>query len=217
MQRISAFLIAALYLATPYTAVAATKPHIITFGKWTGVKVSDPDGQKTVEVKVRAVFVDSRLKEYSTGNPHEVTERLFVVRRAFRVNDSLPQETGNRWQWQSGGWLLVDRVTGRMSQLNLPDFDPFYSVASWYRDYVAYCGLSEDGKKVSAVVAQVGRRKLIFKKTLGESPGSECPSPAWQRNPPRVTFHAENSEQLLFSIHGRVVGVVHETEPAEED
>ena len=46
----------------------------------------------------------------------------------------------------------VDRLTGRVSQLNLPEFDPFYSTASWYRDYIAYCGVSEDGKKLYAVV-----------------------------------------------------------------
>ena len=31
-------------------------------------------------------------KSFMLGAPHEVTERLFVVRRAFRVNDSLPAD-----------------------------------------------------------------------------------------------------------------------------
>jgi len=101
---------------------------------------------------------------------------------------------------QRGGWLLVDRVTGRVSQLNLPEFDPFYSTAAWYRDYVAYCGVSEDGKKLYAMVAQVGRRKPVLKKDVGQpagadDPDSECPPPAWERSPARVTFqpdaHAE--------------------------
>jgi hypothetical protein len=66
--------------------------------------------------------------------PHEVTDRLFVIRRAYRLNDNLPPETGvPRWQWQRGGWLMVDRVTGRVSQVALPEFDAFYSAASWYR------------------------------------------------------------------------------------
>ena len=90
-------------------------------------------------MKVQALIVDGRIKEYVVGSPHEVTERLFVVRRAFRVNDSLADEATARWQWQRGGWLLVDRTTGRISAINLPEYDAFYSVASWYRDYVAYC------------------------------------------------------------------------------
>ena len=69
-------------------------------------------------------------------------------------------------------WLPVDRLTGRVSQLNLPEFDPFYSTASWYRDYIAYCGVSEDGKKLYAVVAQVGRRKPILKKMLAHRAGA---------------------------------------------
>src|SRR5271163_4722825 len=84
---------------------AVTKPHVITFGKWVSAKWPNATGQKLFDLKVRALFVDTRLKEYTTGAPHEVTDRLFVVRRAFRVNDSLPTENaaGLRWQWQRGG------------------------------------------------------------------------------------------------------------------
>jgi hypothetical protein len=144
---------------------AVPKPHVITFGKWISAKWPNATGRKLLDLKVRPLFVDTRLKEYTTGTPHELTDRLFVVRRAFRVNDALPTENGNapRWQWQRGGWLLVDRLTGRVSQLSLPEFDPFYSTASWYRDYIAYCGVSEDGKKLYAVVAQIGRRKPILR------------------------------------------------------
>jgi len=70
-----------------------------------------------------------------------------VVRRAFRVNDSLADEVTARWQWQRGGWLQVDRTTGRASAINRPEYDGFYSAASWYRDYVACCGVSDAGKK----------------------------------------------------------------------
>ncbi len=63
-------------------------------------------------MKVRALVIDGRVKEYALGMPHDVTERLFVVRRAFRVNDSLPEDSGPRWQWQRGGWLLVDGSQG---------------------------------------------------------------------------------------------------------
>ena len=202
---------------------AAPKPHVIGFGKWIFAKWPNATGQKLLDLKVRPLFVDTRLKEYTTGTPHELTDRLFVVRRAFRVNDALPTENANamRWQWQRGGWLLVDRLTGHVSQLNLPEFDPFYSTASWYRDYIAYCGVSEDGKKLYAIVAQVGRRKPILKKDAGvpagaDDPDSECPPPVWERTPMRVTFQPDDDQKLVFSIRGRVVDVVNDTEETEE-
>jgi hypothetical protein len=102
-------------------AVAVPKPHVIAFGKWTPAKWY-AGGEKPLELKIRGLYVDTRLKEYTTGLAHEVTDRLFVVRRAFRLNDILPTETGAapRWQWERGGWLLVDRLTGRVSQIKLP-------------------------------------------------------------------------------------------------
>src|SRR5579859_2207897 len=93
--------------ATGIQCVAVPKPHVIVFGKWISAKWPNATGQKLLDLKVRPLFVDTRLKEYTTGTPHELTDRLFVVRRAFRVNDSLPTEnaTANapRWQWQRGG------------------------------------------------------------------------------------------------------------------
>ena len=143
-------------------AGAAAKVHVVSFGKWTLVQWLPGAGSekdKPLALKVRGLIVDGQIKEYVLGSPHEVTERLFVVRRAFRVNDSLPEESTPRWQWQRGGWLLVDRVTGRVSVLTLPEFDVFSSAVSWYRDYAAYCGVSDDGKKIDAIVAQLSRRK----------------------------------------------------------
>jgi hypothetical protein len=165
-------------LLWPSAAAAVPKPHVITFGKWTPVRwLVGPAESKPLDLKIRGLYVDTRLKEYTTGAPHEVTDRLFVVRRVFRLNDTLPDETGPtpRWQWERGGWLLVDRVTGQVSQINLPEFDPFYSTASWYRDFIAYCGVSDDGKKLFAIVAQLGRRKPILKKPLGEPGGEDSP------------------------------------------
>jgi hypothetical protein len=71
-------LVAVVGLAAPMTA--ASKPHVVSFGKWTTVKWQAGDG-KALEIKVRALFVDVRLKEYTIGLPHDVTDRLFVVRR----------------------------------------------------------------------------------------------------------------------------------------
>src|SRR5580704_8207689 len=187
------------------TVLAASKPHVITFGKWTAVKSStDLDQNRSDDLKVRAVYVDTRLKEFTFGIPHEVTEQLFVVRRVVRVNDTLPQETTVRWSWQRSGWLVVDRITGHISQASLPEFDSDASSASWYRDYVAYCGISEDGHKLSAVVMQLGRRKPILKKPLGEAASEEasspeCAPPAWQRAPTRVSFLSKGDQKFTFA------------------
>jgi hypothetical protein len=214
-------LCAVLLLCRPVPAV--TKPHVISFGKWTAVKwYVGNAGDKAVDLKVRALFVDSKLKEYTSGLPHDATDRLFVVRRMFRINDVLPQEpaTTQRWEWQRGGWLMVDRVSGRVTQIALPEFDPYYSTGSWYRDYVAYCGVSDDGKKLFAVVAQLGRRKPILKKPLGEPdademPDSECPAPTWQRGPTRVTFEPDDEQKLTYAVRGHAVDIVSNDEESE--
>ena len=60
--------------------------------------------------------------EFTIGLPHDVTDRVFVVRRVFRMNDALTSHP--EWKWQRDGWVMVDRSTGRVSNLSLPDFDP---------------------------------------------------------------------------------------------
>jgi hypothetical protein len=52
-----------------------------------------------------------------------VTDRLFVMRRALRVHDTLREDSSLRWQQQRGGWLRVDRTTGRVSGITLSGFD----------------------------------------------------------------------------------------------
>ncbi len=207
-------------------AAGATAPkvHVITFGKWTAVPWLAGRGadDKPVTIKIRALVVDGRVKEYALGSPHEVTDRVFVVRRAFRVNDSLPEESGPRWQWQRGAWLLVDRATGHVASINLPEFDVYYSAASWYRDYVAYCGVADDGKKIFAIVAQIGRRKPVLKKPISDNsvaddaaPDSACPAPSWQRNPVRASFELGGAAKQTFAIRGHVVDVVEDAEEEE--
>jgi hypothetical protein len=168
------------------SAIAAAKPKVISFGAWTKVPFFlGPHEEKSIDMKIRPLLVDGKIKEFTTGDTHEVTDRYFVVRKAFRLNDWLPDDPdpkSHRWKWQRGGWLLVDRTTARVTQLNLPDYDPFYSSSSWFRDYVAYCGLSDDAEKVYAVVTQIGRRKPILKQKLGDAkngevPESECATP----------------------------------------
>src|ERR1700680_5032206 len=105
---VASVLVSAVLLATG--ADAATKVHVITIGKWTSVQWFAGSGMdKPVSLKIRALLIDGHVKEYAVGAPHEVTERLFVVRRAFRVNDSLPEDSAPHWQWERGGWLVVGR------------------------------------------------------------------------------------------------------------
>src|SRR5260370_4141638 len=138
MQRLRTRRLCLLALTVLLTQVAgaATKVHVIVFGKWASVQWVPGLGadDKPLAIKIRALIVDGRVKDYAVGAPHEVTERLFVVRRVFRVNDSLPEDSAPRWQWQRGGWLLVDRLTGRSAPIALPAFSAFYSAASSYRD-----------------------------------------------------------------------------------
>jgi hypothetical protein len=241
----------------PNTAWATSKPHVITFGKWTTVqwmpeilaegkdsnKDKDRDKNKDkgelaaaapslalpLASKVRSLLVDARVKEFTLGPAHEVTDRLFVVRRAFRVNDSLPQESASppHWQWQRGGWLLVDRVTGRISPINLPEFDVVYSDVIWYRDYAAYCGISDDSKQIYAMVAQINRRKPIVKWLIEETklaaeaqqwqiPDPPCRLPDWLRSPARVTFEANSSTKRTYVIRGHSVDLSSSEEDDEE-
>jgi len=203
------------------SASAAGKVHVISFGKWTSVPwlPAGAGNSRPLTLKIRALIVDGRAREYVIGLPHDITDDLFVVRRAFRLNDSLPDETAPRWVWQRGGWLLVNRTTGRVTPVNLPEFDALYSIASWYRDYVAYCGVSDDGKKISAMVMQLGRHKPVLNKPLSNdgvpedaAPDSACPSPEWQRNPVRLSFVPTGGVKQTFAIRGRAVDVVSEEE-----
>jgi hypothetical protein len=218
-----------LLLLIQASAIAATKPHIVTFGKWTTVQWSPGTttaDDKLLTLKVRPLLIGTHVKEFTLGPAHDVTDRLFVVRRAFRVNDSLPQESGSppHWLWQRGGWLLVDRITGHVSPINLPEFDAFYSSTSWYRDYAAYCGVSEDGKKIYVIVAQLNRRKPVLKKPLDSqsipenaTADSACLTPAWQRSPARVTFEPAGAPKQTFAIRGHAVDLIVETEEPENE
>jgi hypothetical protein len=198
-----------LLMVTPLVC-AEKKAHAIGYGKTMAVKLYlGPDEARTMPMKVRALIVDGKVKEFVTGDAHEVTDRLFVVRRAYRLNNNLPEEEGKgaSWVWERGGWLMVDRLTGRVTQLSLAEFDPFYSQASWFRDYVAYCGVSDDGQKLSAVAMQLGRKKPLLKKEIGtanqeDMPDSQCDAPAWEKKPTRITFLPKHGEKLTFSIFG---------------
>jgi hypothetical protein len=193
------------------SSFAVPKPHTIVMGQWRSVEVRTEAGEKQ-PLKVRELLIDGRVREYTTGSTHEVTDRLFVVRRAYRINDALPEEKKpQQWVWRLDGWISVDRQTGHITQLNLPAFDGDTSEASWYRDYAAYCGASDDGAKSYMVVSQLGKRKPILRK---EYPGPACAAPRWDRSPSRVTFTAAG-EKTSFVVHAHSADLQPET--AEEE
>lgn len=195
-------------------AGAASKAHSVTFGKWTTIVIRNPESNlKPTDLKIRPLYLDGRTKEFTTGPAHDVTERTFVVQRIYRVNDSLPQESGpQKWNWQRGGWLLVNRASGKIQPIVLPDFDPDLSAVNWYRDYAAYCGDSEDGGKIVTAIVQLGRRKALLKKTIGDASesGELCPPPIWERNPIRATFELKSGQKLTFSVKNRATETVTE-------
>jgi hypothetical protein len=75
---------ASFFVLWAASAAAVPKPHVISFGKWAPAKwyVGSADN-KALDLKIRALYVDTRLKEFTTGPAHDVTDRLFVVRRMF--------------------------------------------------------------------------------------------------------------------------------------
>ena len=217
------WLLPLLLASVAITVAAAPKGHTITFGAPTQVDWFVGTGEEnSLKLKVRPLYVDGKLKEFTTGPSRDITDRSFVVRKVYRVNDRLPSEPRQtpKWKWQRAGWLLVDRPTGRVSELHLPDFDLFYSTASWYRDYVAYCGISGDAERVYAIVAQIGVKKPLVRKEVGRAhggdlPDSECDAPTWQRPPVRVTITPKDAQPLTFSIHRQAAEVAPEQEPQE--
>jgi hypothetical protein len=202
----------------PLALAAPRKVHSVVLGAAKKVpysKAGDPAGAAAAEteLKIRALLVDGVLKEWTTGDAHDVTDRSFVVRRAIRLNDALPNDKPNEksnraastWVWQRGPWLLVDRVTSHAIALKLPDYDPGVSQASWFRDYAAYCGVTASGKALYAVVAQVAARKAVLAKKLDAFDAENHPDPAcgaadWQRKPLRITFHPAGKDAVSYGI-----------------
>ena len=193
---------------------AAPKVHTVTLGAFRRVPYTQPDAtpdtkaDETSSLKIRPLFVDDRQKEWVTGEIHEVTDRTFAVRRALRLNDSLPSDTTPHWIWQPGPWLTVDRVTGHITALHLPDFDAAVSDVVWFRDYAAYCGIAPTAKGgLFAVVAQLGARRPTVLKQIGPWPQTNhfipvCQPARWQRLPIRVTLKPTGGEATTFDVVG---------------
>jgi hypothetical protein len=207
----------ALNLAGPAKA-ATPKVHTVSLGPVRKVPYTPPDtsanapGTDGMTLKVRPLVVDGRQREWTTGDTHEVTDRSFTVRRALRINDSLPGESAARWVWQPGPWLLVDRSTGHIAALHLPEFDAMVSDVVWFRDYAAYCGVATTAKGgLDAVVAQLGAKKAVVRKQIAPWPPPErqpdhaappCKPPVWQREPLRITMQPAGGEPMIFDVVG---------------
>jgi len=212
--------------ATLSASAAPRKAHTVVLGAVRHVpysKAGDPASATSGEsaLEIRALLVDGVLKEWTTGEAHDVTDRSFVVRRVIRLNDALPTdklgaadkpgtggqvgEKANHWVWQRGPWLLVDRAAGHVTALRLPDYDPGVSQVSWFRDYGAYCGITASGKSLYAVVAQIAARKPVLAKKLAafdvdNHPDPVCAPVDWQREPLRIAFHPAGTNAISYDI-----------------
>ncbi len=194
-------------------AAASAKIHTVTLGPVRKVPYTPPEAtpdnksEEATSLRVRPLFVDEKQKEWTVGELHDVTDRTFVVRRAFRINDSLPGEAA-RWTWQPGPWLMVDRTTGHVTALHLPAFDTQISDVVWFRDYAAYCGILTTVKGgLVAVVAEVGARKAVAQQKIGAWPQPDAPHPVcstakWERTPMRATITPTNGQPITFDVVG---------------
>lgn len=190
------------------------RAHAVSLGAVRKVPYTPPDitpdekNEETTTLKVRPLVVDERQREWTTGEIHDVTDRTFAVRRAMRLNDALPSDHTERWVWQPGPWLLVDRVTGHITALHLPDFDAEVSNVVWYRDYAAYCGVATTARGgLFAIVAELGARKAIVSRQIGAWPQANhfipvCQPAEWQRMPMRVTIKPTGGEAMTFDVVG---------------
>ena len=236
MSKVRKFAFTALAAVVAISTIASAAPrkaHSVVLGAARTVaysKADDPAGAASSEntLKIRALLVDGVLKEWTTGESHDVTDRSFVVRRVLRINNALPGEKPpepnekkpSTWIWQRGPWLLVDRLTGRVTALKLPDYDPGASQVAWFRDYAAYCGVSSAGKTLVAVVAQIGTRKPVLSRKLSgfdleNHPFPACNPPEWQREPLKVTFQPSGGTAAGFDLVGGSAAIVEENEDPE--
>lgn len=203
-----------LFAAVCLPAFAAPKPHTVTLGPARKVPYTPPEAtpdtksEDATTLRIRSLDVDGHHKEWTVGEVHDVTDRTFVIRRALRLNDSLPGEPLH-WSWQPGTWIQVDRSTGHITALHLPDFDPQLSNAVWFRDYAAYCGLHVLAKStaLTAVVFQLGAHRAAADQKLAAWPEPNTPHPAcapatWQRLPIRATLHPTALPPVTFDLLG---------------
>jgi len=214
-RSVSALSLALLAASCFASAPRTPKTHTVALGAARRVSYTQPDAtpdaqiDETSAIKVRPLIVDDRQKDWTTGNAHDITDRTFAIRRALRINDALPTDAAPRWIWQPGPWITVDRVTGHITALHLPDFDPLVSDAVWFRDYAAYCGTTTTAKGggLYIIVAQLGARRPVVQKQIGRWPQPNhfipvCQPAKWQRLPLSVTIQPTGGEATTYDVVG---------------
>jgi hypothetical protein len=216
----------ALFGFLPAAFAKAPKVHTVVLGGIRKVPYTPPEAtpdtrdDDATSLRVRPLIVDDKQREWTVGPIHDVTDRTFVVQRALHLNDSLPGESV-RWTWQPGPWLMVDRVTGRVTALHLPDFDAQVSRVVWFRDYAAYCGVATTVKGgLTAVVAELGGHKAVAQQKLSPWPlpaagHPACEAARWERTPMRAILQQTGGQPVTFDVMG-VSSLVEEGE-SEED
>jgi hypothetical protein len=187
--------------------------HTVFLGPWHIVPFSpNPDAANPTQsnLKVRALVIDGRIADWTTGPIHLVTESSYTVRQALRVNDALPNAKTEHWIWQLGAWLSVDRVKGHVTLLHLPGYDPRVSSIVWFRDLAAYCGIRGGSRpQLTALVARLTVRKALLSAKLGPwNPAKDpsllsnpaCAPATWQLDPLRVNFQPTVGKPLTYSL-----------------
>lgn len=199
--------------------------HTVFLAPWHTVPYSpDPDAASPTQshLRVRALVIDGRIVDWTSGPIHPVTETTYTVRQALRVNDSLPTAKHDHWIWQLGAWLSVDRVKAHVATLHLPGFDSRVSHVVWFRDLAAYCGIRGIKKlQLTALVARLAVRKAILSTRLSPwNPAQNptllttpaCAPATWQLDPLRVSFQPTVGNPLTYSlIDGTPILISHPT------
>lgn len=209
---------------------AAPKVHTVALGAGRRVPFVAADVSTEAKddeagtLRIRPLIVDGKTHEWLTGETHDITERSFVARRVLHINDALPGEKSGRWVWQPGSWILVDRISGRVTALHLPDFDASISDVVWYRDYAAYCGIHTTAKAsgLSAEVWQIGAHKAALSRVIAPWPQPErvrpvCHPAVWQREPMRVTVKPNGGDPVVYNVVGTSTQLVEDGEGGDDD
>jgi hypothetical protein len=104
--------------------------------------------------------------------------------------------------------LVADRISGHITALHLPAFDPQVSDVVWFRDYAAYCGIATTGKAgLAAVIVELGAHKPIVQKVIAPWPQPSAPHPVctratWQRTPMRATIQPTGGQPITYDVVG---------------
>jgi hypothetical protein len=107
----------------------------------------------------------------------------------------------------------VDRFTGHITPLKLPDYDPAVSQVIWFCDCAAYCRVTTSGKSLYVAVAPLAVCKPVVATKLGkfdpDTKGKREPNGGaaeWQREPLRVLFTPPGATQPSISFPDRRCG-----------